>query len=143
MFSHFFFFFFFFFLIRLASHTEGKKTVIINRSRHQEDRRIKFRNCLGYRNFELSSPHIIERYEGDTNTGSRSSQYFFNSYTNISFFSRKSYPDISYIFFPNKRLRSLKFFTHIPLSCNSYTDPYSYSNLVLTIASDLYQQQHF
>ena len=62
-FSFFFLFFSFLLLIRLASHTEGKKTVIINRSRHQEDRRIKFRNYLGYRNYELSSPHIIERYE--------------------------------------------------------------------------------
>ena len=92
--------------------------MIINRSRHQEDRRITFRDYLGYRNYELSSSHIIERYE-HRKTGSAGQASISSIVTQIFiFFSRKSYPNISYIFFPNKRLRSLNLFTHIPLSCN-------------------------
>ena len=63
----FFFFLFFFFFVVVTfgiAHRRKKKTVIINIiSRHQEDRRIKFRNYLGYRNYELSSPQILESYE--------------------------------------------------------------------------------
>ena len=87
VFTFIFLFFSFLLLIRLASHTEERK----KNSDHQqistqEDRRITFKDYLGYRNYELFSSHIIERYE-HRKTGSAGQASISSIVTQIFLFS--------------------------------------------------------